>query len=120
MIPANNESEQPVLIKIGYKNALSQDEFKNAYKKCGSILHAQHPLKDKLHIKEFALENKILLKKLKQLLENHTVGIRHEANKYTFLHVTIDFTNNENTKDTTIREYKTHIFSEDELIKLFQ
>lgn len=119
MIPADNGSEQPMLIPIGYTNALSQHEFIDAYNMCGNILHAQHPFKSEIDIDKFAIENKKLLKKLKNLLQRHTVGIKHEANKYTFLHVEIDFTNNENTESTIIQEYKTQIFSEDQLKRIF-
>jgi hypothetical protein len=44
MIPANNSKEQPTLIPLGYKYALSQGELIDAYKMCGKNLHAQHPL----------------------------------------------------------------------------
>jgi hypothetical protein len=64
-------------------------------------------------------ENKITLNKLKELLSRHTIGIRHDTNKYTFLHVEMDFTNNNNTKPSTIREYKTHIFDENQLKMIF-
>jgi len=53
------------------------------------------------------------------LLARHTIGIRHDVNKYTFLHVEIDFTNNTTTKQSIIREYKTHIFNESQLKKIF-
>ena len=68
-------------------------------------MHAQHPLKSKVNIEEYVRENKITLNKLKELLSRHTIGIRHDTNKYTFLHVEMDFTNNNNTKPSTIREY---------------
>jgi nicotinic acid phosphoribosyltransferase len=64
-------------------------------------------------------KNKITLNKLKELLSRHTIGIRHDTNKYTFLHVEMDFTNNNNTKPSTIREYKTHIFDENQLKMIF-
>lgn len=119
IFPPNNNSEQPVLIPIGYKYALSQDDFVTAYSKCGKILHAQHPSKNKINIEEYVRENKITLNKLKELLARHTIGIRHDTNKYTFLHVEIDFTNDHNTRPNTIREYKTHIFDENQLKMIF-
>jgi hypothetical protein len=119
IFPPINNDEQPILIPIGYKYALSQDEFSKAYNNCGEILHAQHPLKNKINIEEYVRENKITLNKLKELLARHTIGIKHDTNKYTFLHVEIDFTNNDNTKPSTIREYKTHIFDETQLKMIF-
>ena len=120
IIPANNNSEQPTIIPIGYKYALSQDDFIKAYSKCGKILHAQHPLKKNINIEEYVRENQKILNQLKELLTRHTIGIRHDENKYTFLHVEIDFTNNINTKQSIIREYKTHIFNENQLMQIFQ
>lgn len=119
IFPPSQDSDQPTLIPFGYKNALSQDEFVSAYKICGKNLHAQHPLKEKSNIGDVFIENKKILDKLKGLLQKHTIGIRHEANKYTFLYVEIDFTNNDNTKPTIIREYKTHIFNESQLKAIF-
>lgn len=119
IFPPSNNNEQPVLIPIGYQYALSQDDFKKVYSKCGKILHAQHPLKSKVNIEEYVRENKITLNKLKEQLSRHTIGIRHDTNKYTFLHVEMDFTNNNNTKPSTIREYKTHIFDENQLKMIF-
>jgi len=115
----DHEKNQPTLIPFGYNSALSQEEFIQAYKQCGSILHAQHPLKDKINIEKYVTEHVTLLNKLKNLLTSHTIGIRHDANKYTFLYVTIDFTNTENTKQSIIREFKAHIYNENELKKIF-
>ena len=61
IISDSSEDGQPLLIAIGYKHALSQDEFIKAYSNCGKILHTQHPLKEKINIKEFEIENKNLL-----------------------------------------------------------
>lgn len=119
MFPPQEADGQPVLIPFGYGCALSQSEFIDAYKKCGNILHAQHPMKEQLDIESFFLGNKNILTKIKALLKNHTIGIRHDANKYTFLYVEFDFTNNEDSRPTVIREYKTHIFNESELKELF-
>lgn len=119
IFPPSDNNEQPMLIPIGYKYALSQDDFIKAYNKCGKILHAQHPLKDNIDIEEYVISNKNTLNKLKELLSRHTIGIRHDTNKYTFLHVEIDFTNNNNTKPSSIREYKTHIFDENQLKMIF-
>ncbi|WP_373033788.1 hypothetical protein [Sulfurovum sp.] len=119
MIPPNKERSQPSLIPLGYEAALSQIEFIQAYKMCGNILHAQHPLKNKLNIEKYATENKKLLNKLKNLLRQHTVGIRHGINQYTFLHVEIDFSNNEQTKPPKITGYKSLIFNEKQLKQLF-
>lgn len=82
-------------------------------------MHAQHPLKEELNIEKYFIENKNILDRIKGLLQNHTIGIRHEANKYTLLYVEMDFTNNEDTQPTTIREYKTHIFNESQLKAIF-
>jgi len=119
VFPPNDSNDQPILIPIGYKYALSQKDFIKAYSKCGKILHAQHPFKDDINIQEYIIENKNILNKLKELLAKHTIGIRHDENKYTFLYVEIDFTNNSNTKPSIIREYKTHIFDENQLKKIF-
>ena len=119
VFPPSDDNKEPVLIPIGYKYALSQDDFIKAYSRCGKILHAQHPLKNNLNIEEYVIENRNILNKLKELLARHTIGIRHNINKYTFLHVEIDFTNNSNTKQSTIREYKTHIFNETQLKEIF-
>nr|WP_324258110.1 hypothetical protein [Cellvibrio fontiphilus] len=118
LAPSGNEKE-PTLIPLGFGGALSQSEFLQAYKKTGEILHAQHPLKEKLDIDYFFQENKSILKKLKGLLQRHTVGINHGQNKYTFLHVEIDFTNSESTKETKIWQYHAHIFNEEELKSIF-
>lgn len=119
VVMQGKDNEQPVLIPFGYKNALSQTDFVNAYNTCGKNLHAQHPLREKAKTKQLFSENKKILKNLKGLLERHTIGIRHGANKYTFLYVEIDFTNSDTAKPTTIREYKIHIFNERQLKTIF-
>lgn len=119
IFPPEEADGQPTLIPLGYGYALSQPEFIDAYKMCGKILHAQHPLKEKLDIEDIFLRNKNILNKIKELLQKHTIGIRHDANKYTFLYVEFDFTNSDKSRPTVIREYKTHIFNESELKELF-
>lgn len=119
VFPPDKDTDQPILIPFGYKNALSQEDFVNAYNTCGKNLHAQHPLKEKPDIEHVFTENKKILDKLKGLLQRHTIGIRHGANNYTFLYVEIDFTNNDTAKPTTIREYKVHIFNESQLKAIF-
>ena len=119
MIHPSNQTEQPVLIPLGYQHALSQESFREAYKFCGSVLHAQHPLKKDLNIEAVFKKNKEILERLKALLQHHTIGIMRQPNKYTFLHVEIDFSNNENTKPSIIREYHAHIFSEAQLLEIF-
>jgi hypothetical protein len=119
MIHPSNQIEQPVLIPLGYQHALSQDNFRDAYKFCGSVLHAQHPLKKDLNIEEVFKKNTEILGRLKVLLQRHTIGIMRQPNKYTFLHVEIDFSNDESTKPSTIREYHAHIYSETQLLKIF-
>lgn len=119
IFPSNKDSEEPILIPFGYENALSQDDFVTAYNFCGKNLHAQHPLKQKLNIDDVFGENKRILDKLKGLLQKHTIGIKHETNKYTFLYVEIDFTNTNDTTPTIIREYKTHISNETQLKEIF-
>ena len=120
MIHPKNNNEQPTLIPLGYTSALSQSDFKDAYQLCGEVLHAQHPLKKKqLDVENVFYKNKEILKKIKNLLQQHTIGIMQESNKYTFLYVQIDFTNNSTTKPSFIREYNSHIFNESELISIF-
>jgi hypothetical protein len=119
IFPPTQTNDQPTLMPFGYKNALSQEDFLNAYKHCGKNLHAQHPLKEKPDIGDVFKENRKILDKLKGLLQKHTIGIRHEVNKYTFLFVEVDFTNNDKTKPTTIKEYKTQIFNEKQLMAIF-
>ena len=120
MLHPSSPDESPVLIPRGYKNALSQSEFKETYQACGKVLHAQHPLKSEIDPLKVFLGNKQTLKKLKELLASHTIGIRKASDKYTFLHVEVDFSNNEATKESTIREYNTQIFSEQQLLQLFK
>lgn len=120
IIPPEQSGGEPTLIPIGYANALSQSEFTDMYQLCGSILHAQHPLKCNVDIENVITKNKQTLLKLKQLLSYHTVGIKKEADKYTFLHVEIDFSNSEKTRASTIREYNSRIFSEQQLLEIFQ
>lgn len=119
MLTPDENNKEPTLIPLGFGGALSQSEFLYAYKKSGEILHAQHPLKEKLDIEYFFKENKSTLKKLKALLRRHTIGINHGKNKYTFLHVEIDFTNSEFTKETKIWQYHAHIFNEEDLKSIF-
>ncbi|WP_417837690.1 hypothetical protein [Thalassospira tepidiphila] len=119
MIHPKEKDEQPTLIPLGYKHALSQKDFRENYKLCGKVLHAQHPLKPESNIEEIYRKNKETLNKIKGLLKSHTIGIKREKQKYTFLHVEIDFSNNENTKDSLIYEYNTHITSEKQLKELF-
>lgn len=120
MVHPSSPDESPVLIPRGYKNALSQSEFKATYQACGKVLHAQHPLKPEIDPHKVFLGHRQTLKKLKELLASHTIGIRKASDKYTFLHVEIDFSNNEATKESTIREYNTQIFSEQQLLQLFK
>lgn len=119
IFPPSNKDDQPLLIPLGYGNALTQTEFKCSYQKLGKILHAQHPLKHIVDIEEFKLDNNKTIEKLKNLLRSHTIGVRYDSNKYTFLHTNIDFTHDETASQTVIREYNTHIFSEEQLINIF-
>lgn len=119
VVMPRKDNDQPVLIPFGYNNALSQADFVNAYNTCGKNLHAQHPLREKTNNKQVFAENKMVLKKLKGLLERHTIGIRHGTNKYTFLYVEIDFTNSDASKPIIIREFKTNIFDENKLKAIF-
>jgi hypothetical protein len=111
---------EPVLIPLSTKYALSQADFIDAYGNCGKILHAQHPFKDELDFRRYYVANAQVLDKIRNLLENHVIAIRHDYNKYTFLSVEFDFTNNEDTRPTYIREYKSHIFDEMRLKGLFE
>ncbi len=120
MVHPKTPDDSPVLIPRGYENALSQSEFKETYKSCGKVLHAQHPLKARIDPNEVFQGHKRTLEKLKCLLGSHTIGIKRAADMYTFLHVEIDFSNDENTKASTIREYNTRIFSEQQLLQLFR
>ena len=81
IIPPNSSLDQPMLIPIGYKHALSQKEFNEVYQDCGKVLHAQHPFKNELDFKKYKQNNTITLRKLKNLLQNHTVGVRHKNNQ---------------------------------------
>ena len=119
MIHPSEESEQPVLIPLGYKNSLSQIEFREAYKLCGEVVHAQHPLKADLNIQQVFLKNNEILAKIKSLIQSHTIGIQKSKDRYTFLHVEIDFTNHEAPKPSFIREYNTQIYSEEQLLDIF-
>jgi hypothetical protein len=75
-------------------------------------MNPQNGVEEKSNIEHVFTENKKILDKLKGLLQRHTIGIRHGANKYTFLYVEIDFTNNDTSKPTTIREYKMPLVSQ--------
>jgi hypothetical protein len=119
MYHPSTPNEQPHLIPLGYEKALSQADFHESYKFCGSVLHAQHPLKKDLDIEAVFKKNNEILNRLKVLLQSHTIGIMNQPNMYTFLHVEIDFSNHEKTKPSTIREYNTHIFSEQQLFEIF-
>lgn len=120
MIYSQDKGGEPVLIPLGVMHALSQAEFIEAYGRCGKILHAQHPLKDDINIAHFYTSNKKVLEKVRGLLQNHTIAIRHDAKKYTFLYVEFDFTNDKDSKPTVLREIKTKIFNEIELKTLFE
>lgn len=120
MVHPQSPDEPPVLIPRGYKNALSQSEFKETYKACGKVLHAEHPLKARINPHDVFQGHKRTLEKLKCLLTSHTIGIKNAADMYTFLHVEIDFSNDEKTKASTIREYNTKIFSEQQLLQLLK
>jgi hypothetical protein len=117
--PQEKESE-PTLIPLATRYALSQSDFVDAYSNCGKILHAQHPFKDELDFRQYFAANRQVLSKIRHLLQNHVIAIRHDHNKYTFLSVEFDFTNNEDTRSTIIREYKSHIFDEIRLKNLFE
>ncbi|ALS34842.1 hypothetical protein PTRA_b0347 [Pseudoalteromonas translucida KMM 520] len=119
IIYSQDNASQPVLIPQSYENSLSQSDFIKVYKRCGEVLHAQHPLKEILDIEIIFSENKDTLQRLRNLLQNHTIGIKHESNKYTFLSVAIDFTNDEKTKPSYIKEIKANIYNEQELISIF-
>lgn len=120
IVPPEQLGSEPTLVPIGYTNALSQSEFLDMYKLCGEILHAQHPLRCNVDIENETTKNKQTLLKLKQLLSCHTVGIKKEVDKYTFLYVEIDFSNSERTRASTIKEYNSRIFSEQQLLDIFQ
>ena len=116
--PKNREAE-PTLIPLLSKQALSQADFIDAYSSCGRILHAQHPFKEDLDFVCYFSKNKEILRKIRYLLQNHVIAIRHDSKKYTFLCVEFDFTNSEDARPTIIQEYKTHIFDELQLKSLF-
>lgn len=119
MIHPSREGDQPVLIPLGYKNSLSQEEFCEVYNLCGKVLHAQHPLKPDIDIQGVFLKNAETLRKVKTLVQSHTIGIRKTKDQYTFLYVEIDFTNHEGNKPNFIREYNTKIYSEKQLLEIF-
>lgn len=118
IVPDNDPNREPVLIPFGYSGKLSQVDFAAAYKMCGEILHAQHPFRKEIDIEGCYLLNRSTLGKIKALLESHTIGIRHDANKYTFLFVVFDFSNSEASKPTLIQEFKTHVYDESVLVDL--
>lgn len=117
-VPDNDPTGEPVLIPFSYSGRLSQSDFADAYTKCGKVLHAQHPFKETVDIESYYISNKSVLKKIKGLLENHTIGIRHNSNKYTFLHVECDFSNSEISKPIFIKEYKAHIYDEKDIVDI--
>lgn len=120
IIAPHDREHEPVLIPLSTKVALSQAEFSVAYSNCGKILHAQHPLKDEVDFKRFSGANREVINKIKNLLQNHVIAIRHDAEKYTFLGVEFDFTNNEKSKPTIVQVHRTLIFNELELKSLFE
>jgi hypothetical protein len=120
IIAPHNKDGEPVLIPLSTKLALSQADFIAAYNNCGKVLHAQHPFEDELDFQRFAKVNKDALIKIKNLLQSHVIAIRQDSKKYTFLSVEFDFSNNENSKPTLIRGYKTLIFDELQLKSLFE
>lgn len=119
IIAPDNSNGQPVLIPLGNKSSLSQKDFAEAYQLCGKVLHAQHPLKPDLDIELVFSKNKATISKIKQLIQNHTVGIKRAENQYSFLYVEVDFTNSEQAKPSTIKAYNSHIYSEQQLIDIF-
>lgn len=119
IIAPDNSNGQPALIPLGNKSSLSQKDFAEAYQLCGKVLHAQHPLKSDLDIELVFSKNKATLSKIKQLIQNHTVGIKRAENQYSFLYVEVDFTNSEQAKPSTIKAYNSHIYSEQQLIDIF-
>lgn len=120
MFHPKTAEEQPVLIPMGYKHALSQAEFKETYQACGKVLHAQHPFKERLDPGNVFVNHRNVLRKLKQLLASHTIGIKKGENMYSFLHVEIDFSNDNTTKESTVHEYNTRIYSEQQLLQYFR
>lgn len=119
VIDASLNNDQPVLIPFGYKESLTQTDFKNAYKRCGQVLHAQHPLKEKLDYKDIHTENFKTIKKIKSLLQMHIIGIKQSKDNYIFLYVEVDFNGSDEVRPNFIREYKTKIYSEEQLVKIF-
>lgn len=120
VIPPEGDRSQPTLIPLGLKYALSQEDFVHAYNTCGKILHAQHPFKDDLDFGHYFYENKKTLDKIRCLLNSHVIAIGHDSQKYTFLYIEFDFTNDADTKPTFIREYKSLIFDEIQLKSMFE
>lgn len=120
VIPPEEERSQPVLIPLGLKYALSQRDFVHTYNTCGKILHAQHPFKEELDFERYFHANEQALDKIQHLLQNHVIPIGHDTQKYTFLYIEFDFTNNDHTKPTVIREYKSLIYNESQLKALFE
>lgn len=118
IVPDNDPDKEPVLIPFGYSGKLSPVDFADAYKMCGEILHAQHPFRKKIDIEGSYQKNQSTISKIKALLQSHTIGIRHNANKYTFLFVELDFSNSKTSKPTFIREFKTHIYDESVLVNI--
>jgi hypothetical protein len=120
IVPDNDPNGEPVLIPLGYSGRLSLSDFAETYGKCGEILHAQHPFKKEIDIESYYRWHIKTLNKIKALLERHTIGIRNDSNKYTFLYVAFDFSNSEKSKPTIIREFKAHIYDESALINLLK
>lgn len=119
VLDRSKENDQPILIPLGYKHSLTQSEFKSAYKKCGAVLHAQHPLKGQVDYQDAYIGNINVIKKLKSLIQNHIIGIKQSKDRYIFIYVEVDFNDSENSRPNIIREYNTKIYSEDQLVSLF-
>ncbi|MFA6121847.1 MAG: hypothetical protein WCT35_07365 [Sideroxydans sp.] len=119
VIFAEGKDSGPVIVPLVSEYVLSLEEFLETYNQCGKILHAQHPLKDETDYASYFRSNSRVLDKVRALLRNHVIAIRHDSTKYTFLSVEFDFSNDEKSKPTYLREHKTKIFNEMELTSLF-
>lgn len=97
-------SRELVLIFFGYTGKLSPVDSAAAYKMCGEILHAQHPLRKEIDIEGCYQMNKPALKKIKAPLASLTIGIRHDENKFTFLFFVFDLSSSEASKPTLMCE----------------
>ncbi|MDE1348517.1 hypothetical protein [Vibrio aestuarianus] len=110
---------EPTLIPLPQDNYLSISEFVKLYQMCGKVLHAQHPMKKKLNFSEIKYNNSVYLEKLKDLLAYHTIPVRLNDHEYVFLSVEIDFSNSSSTRNPKVREYRSHIYNEEQLIEIF-